>query len=324
LKGRGERVTIRGENDVLLADIIIGKKVPGRPDFRFVRLPGQKRVYAAKTDINISTKFSDWIETDLLKVNKDDIQTVVLKDYSINERTGMVNMRDVVTLNKKDSDWKMDKVPAGKEVDKTKVNDLLTALDQLSIVGVRPKPAGLSASLSKMSGGVRITQQDMLSLQSKGYFFSRDGQLLSNEGELQAETKDGVKYTLRFGEVVYGTGLAVSAGLDTSSTEHKGPGENRYLFITASFDSKLFPEPRKPKNTDFLSKPDSLWTDRDRKNKQLYDTHQEWEQKVQKGKSRVDELNARFAKWYYVISASRFDKLHLKRKDLLKARKKSK
>ncbi len=321
LEGRGERVIIRGENDNVLADIIIGKKVPGKDGFRFVRLPGQKRVYAARTDIDVSTRFSDWIDTDLLRINRNDIEKVVLKDYSVDERTGIVRMRDVVTLRKKDNEWKADKMAPDEEVDKIKMNDLLTALDQLSIVGVRPKPAGLSASLTKMREGVRLTQQDLLSLQSKGYFFSRDGQLLSNEGELQAETKDGVIYTLRFGEVVYGRGLAVTAGIDTSETGEKGPGENRYLFITASFNERKFPEPPKPQNTDFLNKADSLWTDADRKNKERYDRYEEWKRKVEKGRKLTDELNARFAKWYYVISASKFDKLHVKRKDLIKRKK---
>ncbi len=322
LTGRGERVIIRGENDQILADIIFGKKVEGKENFRFVRLPGQKRVYAAKTDIEITTRFQDWIDTDLLKVNRNEIEKVVLKDYSVDERTGIVRMRDVVTLTKEDNKWTMDKLKPDQEVDTGKMNSLLTALDQLSIVGVRPKPPGLSASLTRVSDGVRLTQQDLLSLQSKGYFFGRNGQLLSNEGELQAETQDGVIYTLRFGEVVYGTGLAVTAGIDTVESGEKGPGENRYLFITASFDHKKFPEPRKPKNTDFLNKPDSLWTDADHKNKELYDAHKDWEEKVERGKQRVDELNARFAKWYYVISASSFDKLHLKRKDLIKEKKK--
>ncbi|RMD88014.1 MAG: DUF4340 domain-containing protein [Calditrichaeota bacterium] len=322
LKGRGKRVTIKGENDVVLADIIIGKPVEGREKFHFVRLPGQKRVYVSKVDVEISTKFSDWIDTDLLKVNKDDITEVILKDYSINEMTGVVNQRDVLKLEKKGDEWKANKMAKDEEVDKYKMNNLLRAIDELSIVGVRPKPQGLSESLTRMNDkGVRITREDVLSLQSKGYFFSRDGRLLSNEGEMQVRTKDGVIYTLRFGEIVYGRGLAVTAGTDTS--EAKGPGENRYLFITTEFDAKQFKEPPKPKNTDFLNKPDSLWTDTDRKNKEIYDKHEEWKKKIEKGKKISDDLNARFARWYYVISDESFKKLKLKRSDLIKKKKKS-
>ena len=325
LKGRGQRVTLKGENDQVLADFIIGKEIEGRENFRFVRVPGQKRVYAVRMDIDISTKFSDWIEADLMKVNKDDIKQVILRDYSINERTGFVNQRDVLILDKKGDEWTANRMAANQEVDKTKMNNLLSAIDELSIVGVRPKPEGLSASLQRVSGDISISQASLLSLQSKGYYFSRDGRLLSNEGELQARTKDGVVYTLRFGEVVYGSGTEVSAGTDSDGeeSEKKGAGENRYLFITTNFDASEFPEPKKPRNTDFLSKPDSLWTDADRKNKELQDTHEEWEKKIETGKKLSADLNARFADWYYVISAKSFDKLNLTRKDLIKQKKAS-
>ncbi len=322
--GRGQRVTIKGTNEQVLADIIIGKEVEGREKFRFVRLPDQKRVYAARVDIDISTKFSDWIESDLLQVNKDNIKQVTLRDYSINERTGMIDQRDVLILDKKDDNWSANKQPADQEINTTKMNDFLRTIDELSIVGVRPKPAGLSQSLERMSAGVAISQSDMMSLQSKGYYFTRDGQLVSNEGEMQSRTKEGVTYTLRFGEIVYGSGLAVTAGIDTSQSDESGSGENRYLFITTEFDQKEFgPEPPKPRDISFQSKPDSLLSDADKKNKELQNKHDEWQRKVDAGKKLSDDLNKRFARWYYVISQSSFEKLHVTRNDLLKKKEKA-
>ncbi|GAI41134.1 unnamed protein product, partial [marine sediment metagenome] len=73
LTGRGQRVTIKGSNQQVLADFIIGLPVENREGFRFVRVPEQKRVYAARMDIDISTEFKDWIEADLLKVDKNKI-----------------------------------------------------------------------------------------------------------------------------------------------------------------------------------------------------------------------------------------------------------
>jgi hypothetical protein len=324
LKGRGQRVTIKSENDKILADLIIGKEVEGREKFRFVRLPGQKRVYASRIDIDISTKFSDWIEADLLQVNKDNIKEVTLRDYSINERTGQIDQRDVLELDKKDDEWSANRQAADQEINTTKMTDLLKAIDELSIVGVRPKPEGLSTSLERMSEGVSISQSDMMSLQSKGYYFTRDGQLVSNEGELQARTKDGVTYTLRFGEIVYGSGLAVTAGIDTSESNEQDSGENRYLFITTEFDSREFgPEPPKPRNTDFQNKPDSLLTDSDKENRTVQRKHDEWAKKVEDARKINDDLNKRFARWYYVISQSSFDKLRVTRQDLLKKKEKT-
>jgi hypothetical protein len=317
LEGRGKRVTIRGENDRVLADIIIGNEITDREGFRFVRVPGQKRVYAARVDLEISTKFSDWIEADLLKVDKNKIEQVVLKDYSINERSGTVDQRDVLRLAKDGDSWKANKVSASQEVNKTKTDELLKALDELTIVGVRPKPQGLTRGLTKAGEGIQISTQDMLSLQSKGYFFTRDGSLLSNEGELQAQTSDGLTYTLRFGEVAYGSGFEVSAGVENPDELENKNAENRFLFITVEFNSANFEEPRSPNNTDFLGKADSLWSDEDRRNKELHDAHEEWKMKIENGKNISEELNDRFAGWYYVISEDSFKKLRLTRSDLI-------
>jgi hypothetical protein len=208
------------------------------------------------------------------------------------------------------------------EVDSTKFDALLKAIEELSIVGVRPKPAGLSRNLSRSEGGEGMSQADLLSLQSKGYYFTRDGNLVSNEGELEIRSSQGVIYTLRFGEILYGTGDSVTAGTDTSNEDDKerGPGENRYLFITASFDPTRLPEPAQTDDTDFLNKPEDDWTDTDRKNKELKDNHDEWVRKVEEGRELSDRLNTRFADWYYVISSSSFDKVHLKRSDLVKTK----
>ncbi len=325
LTGRGQRVTIKGSNQQVLADFIIGLPVENREGFRFVRVPDQKRVYATRMDVDISTEFSDWIEADLLKVDKNKIDQVELQDYSINERTLTVEQHENLVLNLKDGEWKANKMKSSQQVDSAQMETVLTTLDELAIVGVRPKPEGLSASLKESSEEQTISQSDARSLRSKGFYFARDGRLLSNEGELRVHTKDGVNYTLRFGEVVYGSGLAVTAGVDQEGGEEKSSAaQNRYLFITTDFDEKASPEPKQPTSTDFLKKPDSLWTDEDRDNKALQDAHDRWQQKVENGQRTCDELNARFADWYYVISADSFEKLRLKRQDLVVDKEKEK
>lgn len=319
LEGRGQRVTIKGENDVVLADLIIGKSFEGRENFRLVRVPGQKRVYGARVDIDISTTFSDWIESDLMKIDKEEIDHIVLKDYSIEERTGKLDVRDEVTLDREDDAWTAAKLAANEEVDRTTMFNLVKTLDELAIVGVRPKPQGLNATLAMMEEGTSITQSDMRSLQSKGFYFTRDGRLVSNEGELQVRAADGVTWTLRFGEVVYGSGVGVTAGLgDTGAAEGEGLATNRFLMITTSFDPSLFPEPAEPANTDFTARPDSLWTEEDFRMKGLQAAHDRWVEKVESGAQRSRELNERFGPWYYVISSESFDKLNLDRSDVIK------
>jgi hypothetical protein len=216
-------------------------------------------------------------------LEKDEIDRVQLKDYSIDEQSGRLDQRDTVDLTRDGDTWKMAGLPAGKDVDTYKVNNLVQAVDALSIEGVRPKPDGLTASLQRATGGISITNADMASLQSHGFYFTRDGRLVSNEGELMVHTKDGVLYTLRFGEVAFGQGNTLSAG-DSAEVRQPGQtGENRYLMISASLDPSL----KEAKAIDAAKK-------------------------------RVDDLNGRFARWYYVISAQSFDSIHLKRKDLIK------
>ena len=318
LKGRGKRVTIKDDSDQVLADLIIGDRVEDRAGLRFVRVPGQKRVYVTGTDLEISTKFADWIEPDLLKIEKDTISKVTLKDYSINERFRTVDQRDTLILDKDGDDWRANRMNSRQEVDRVKMNDLVQAIDDLSIVGVRPKPEGLSRDLKQTEGSVPISQGNILSLQGKGYYFTRDGSLLSNEGELEVITDTGVQYILRFGEVLYGSGDAVTAGSESSDQEDGGPGENRYLFITADFDDTFLPEPRKPANTDFQGKAEDDLTDADKENKARQEEYDEWETKMEEGRKLAQELNDRFAEWYYVISSDSFDKVHLTRKDLVK------
>ncbi len=316
LLGRGKRITMRGENDVILADIIIGFELEDREGFHFVRVPEQKRVYAAKVDVDVSTKFEDWIESDLLEVERSKIDHVVLSNYSINERSLMVEEGDTLTLDKEDDTWAAIRMAADQEVDSTKMNDLLREVDDLEIVGVRPKPEGIDDRLS----GLTVSTQDVLSLQGRGFYLTRTGDLLSNEGELQVRTSEGVYYTLRFGEILYGSGVAVSAGAESTGDEGDGPGENRYLFITADFDSAVLPEPARPANRDFEGKEGDDLTDDDKANKDLADAYKSWEEEVKQGQETAEALAQRFAPWYYVISADSFDKMHLDRKDLVKAR----
>jgi hypothetical protein len=309
LGGRGKRITIKGTNDKLLADLIIGDTIPFKSEFRFVRVPGQSRVYAAMTDLEISTRFQDWIESDLLKVTRQKIDKVVINDYTINERAVSINQRDRLTLEKDEADkWKADRMKSGEQVDETNMNRLLTALTELRIVDVRPKPGGLSQSLKGQVSAKTISMEDRLSLQSKGFYFSSDGQLLSNEGEMLVYSEDGVIYTLRFGEVVFGSGAGEGDG---------GAAESRYLFITTHFDSAAFREPQKPTNYDFESKHDSLKTAEDFKNKDLAPKWEKWKREYDQAKKLTGELNQRFADWYYVITSASFENLRLRRSDLV-------
>jgi hypothetical protein len=309
--GRGQRITIRGSNEQVLADFIIGKFVTGKADYRFIRVPGQNRVYAVKATLEISARFEDWIDRDLLQLSKDQIAKIVRRDYSINERTSGVEQRDNVTLTQKDGKWTM----SGGSPDSAAVQNLLSAIDSVTIEGVRRKPEGLSATLRAERGGA-ITQADLVSLQSKGFYLNRDGQLLSNEGELQVQSKDGITFVLRFGEILRGSGLVITAGEGEDDAASSGAAASRYLFLTCEFDPKFFAEPKRAVGTGFEGKPDSLLTPAEREQARLKSEHDRWQEQVDRSNNRAQELNRRFADWYYVITSDAFDKLHVSRADL--------
>ena len=309
LGGRGQRVTVRGPNEQVLADFILGRDVPARSGFRFVRVPGEKRVYAARIDVEISTRFADWIETDLLQLEKFRVGRIVIDDYSVNERNLSIDRQDELTLTRSGRSWSADQMKKTQIIDSITMADLLSAIDSLQIVGVRLKPKGFSEQLGGGSSEMTMSQADMRSMQSHGFYLSTDGRLLANKGELRIDTDQGVVYTLRFGEVLFGSGTALTAG---TSAEGGGSDltESRYLFVTALFDADKFKEPTKPEDETFRTRPDSLWNEGDRENKKLYDKWSQWEQKVESGKELTARLNARFADWYYVISSESFEELH--------------
>ncbi len=289
LAGRGKRVTLRDENGDALVDFVVGRKVPGKPGYRYMRVPSQKRIYAVKTDADISAKFEDWIETDLLKLSAADIRKVAINSYSINERMGRLENLEKVTLTKRKDQWRMS---GGRTPNSDKMSDLTAALDDLRIVDVQPKPANLTRDL-KTAKGITLSMESIASLRQKGFFIVRTGQLFSNEGEILVETANGLQYTLRFGEIASG-GSSASAG-EAGGSEPSQPDsktgqqqERRYVFITVNHSAaraKKYADGKEPDD---------------------------------KGKDLARELRNRFADWYYVISGADFSKLRPSRRRLLK------
>jgi hypothetical protein len=280
LTGRGKRLTLRDEQGQMLADLILGQAVPEKSGYRYVRLPEQKRTYAAKTEADPSARFEDWIETDLLKVSAGDIRRITVNSYSINEMLGRLENIENTVLVRENNRWTS---PVGDNLNTAAINALVAALANLKIVGVQPKPANLTADL-KVQGGIQMSMDSMLSLRQRGFFITPDGRLLSNAGEIIAETANGLVYILRFGEVVTSMGQV----RDQTDAKPATPVENRYLFVTVSYDPA-----RAAKYAGDGATPAS-------------------------GERLARELTSRFAEWYYVISGTDVNKLRPRRRDLVR------
>lgn len=338
LKGRGTRITLRGApGGEALADLILGRSVPDREGLRYVRVPGKNRVYTAAVDLDLTTRFADWIDTDLLDASADQTRLVSYDTRKVNpdERTAdgafVVRPGDPLVIARNDAnEWTIEGLGPDQEVDSSKVGDLIRAVDGLKIVGVRPLPSARNAILR--------------SLVSKGFYPTQQGDLLSNEGSLTLANDEGIVTTLRFGEITLATGDELTAGVgedqdasaedeagaDDASTDAESPEsgqtEGRYLIVSVAFDETyLAEEDDESSNTlpddVFARDPDDparveaeakLAAEADRK-------RQDREQRIKESQETVAELNRQFANWYYVVPGDDFRKITLDRDAFLKA-----
>lgn len=287
LDGRGQRLTLK-KGDGTLCDYIIGKQVKGRTGFYYVRRPDEKLTYVAKLNINLSTKFSDWIETDLLKFDRDDLASLVFDKYSVDEKlllTGRIRItgqettrltREKLTVatGPTTTAWKLEDLDAEtEELNTEKINTAVSTLDELKLMGVRPKSAELRDFLLGKSEDFNAME-----MVSKGYF-PTSNKLYSNEGEVIASTNKGVVYELKFGQIFTGTEFELESGIEQDAKKAKadekktdtnekagaddaqdekpdetkpddeksGKKSGRYLFVMVHFDEKLLgPKPEKP------------------------------------------------------------------------------
>jgi hypothetical protein len=226
LTGRGKRVTLRDARGAVLADYILGKAVDGKPGFRFVRLPGEKRTYAVRTEAEPSAEFADWVNAGLLRIASASIRKVTVNSYSIDERLGRVMNAETAVLTHEKDAWKL---TGAEKFNQAAVTGMAAALDQLKIVDVRPKPPSLAQDLK--SGQIRLSLEAQVSLRQRGYFLTPQGRLLANQGEMTVETANGLVYTLRFGEIATAEGAAPDP-----AAAARQKGEVRHLFVTVGFD----------------------------------------------------------------------------------------
>lgn len=284
LTGRGKRVTLRDAQGQVLADLILGAPLKDKSGYRHARVPGQKRIYAVKTDADPSARFEDWVEAGLLRLSAASLRRITIHSYSINEALGRLENVENLPLAREKDTWKL---AGADKLNTAAVSSLTSTLDNLKIAGVRPKPDALKMDL-KSRGAIHMSMEIMMSLRQIGFFITPDGRLLSNEGELVVETSDGLLYTLRFGEIQVGAPAAGAPPAAPATAASKPADANRYLFVTVVYDPA-----RAAKYADAGAAPGS-------------------------GERLARDLTARFADWYYLISPADFSKLRLKRKDLVR------
>lgn len=337
--GAGTRVTLKDSADKTLVDLIIGKPVKESQNLRYVRAPGKDRVYTTKVDTQqLTTKFEDWIERDLLKLSAWQITDVTIDDYSVDEVNNTIKRGDTLKLHytQKDNKWSLEGLAEGENVIADKLEAMRTALSDVKIIDVHRKPAGLASQLQG-GGDMRVDANAVASLMSRGYFIYQ-GQLLSNQGEMTIRTNEGVEYSLRFGALA---NVESAGDLNNPDSEAAANQTGRYLFVTARFDQNLIelpkydPIPEVPTpGAEATSQPEGAATQpaasqpndpaafaaEQARAKVIHDNDQkrtDYQKKITDGQDKVKELNARFADWYYVVSDGVYQKLKLRRVDFV-------
>lgn len=323
---RGKRITIKDASGTVLVDVIVGKAVEGKEGYLYVRAPEEKRVYGSKLTLDVSTDFTDWIEKDLLRIERDDVVTFQYDPYKVDEAQAKVTgsnpvLASLVPGEDGAKSWTLEEaveIPAGKEFDDKSINTVVGAIDRLKIVGVRPRPQPLT----------------LPALQAFGFFVTPDGRrLFGNEGQVRVALENGVVYSLYFGEVTYDSGLALTAGTEpggedgAKDEEDTGATANRYLFVDVVYDPNL--DRSKAAKADGAGAPQG-GTDE-------AETEGGWESEggdggenaepapdgdgaaeTRGGEEIARELQQRFDGWFFVISDASFKQIHKDRESFFK------
>lgn len=303
-KGRGKRVVLKDATGGVLVDLVVGSRASEGEGQFFVRDVNDNAVYVAKLDADISTRFTDWIETDLLKVKAEDVRQLVISDYSVNEQQGTVDERTVTVLKRKDgsSDWESPGLAADKKVGKETVDKIMTQATGLKLAGVRQ----FNLNWLGRTGFFPVPNPALIarpnSLVVK--FGNKDYALFGNEGRMDVTTKDGLRYSLVFGEISLEDEDKPSTEAEKAKKLAKdvkdGGGHPRYMSVYVAYDPTLdedaIKEAADKAKQAAEAKPDDKKPADDKP-------------KTPPGKARAEKAQARFGRFFYVINDESFKAL---------------
>lgn len=304
-KERGKRVTLKDASGGNLLDLIVGKyDTEGGAGEHFVREEGSNEVYTAKVDLDVSTKFIDWVEADLLKLKRDDLRSITVRDYSVDEAKNRIETRAETALARTATadDWTSPQTPAEKRVAKTGVDALLGELTGLRLAGIRQ----FRPQLIMQAGFFLLEHPEMAARKGALVLAMEDGSrrvLIANEGEMAITTREGLVYHLFFGEIAPDEEAKEKEAKD-AKPEDKPKGHNRYMVVFVTYDRGLDEEviaAENAKPAEGQPKPDVAGI-------------------VAKRQKAVEKANQRFNAYFYVISDASFQNLRPNPEKLFEAK----
>jgi hypothetical protein len=312
LKGRGKRVVLKDSTGGVLVDLIIGKSAPDSDGLVFVRDANDNEVYTAKVEGDLSTRFVDWVETDLMKLKSEDVRAISVADYSVNEQNATLEERSLSKFARAAgaTDWTSPQTPEGKRVLKDTVDKILSQATGLRLSGVR------KFSLQWLSGAgffpsdspQLVSRSDSLkvSIQNKTYA------LFGNEGRIDLTTKDGLRYSLLFGEIS-GEDEDKPAGeadqAKKKDAKDATSGHNRYMSVYVQYDPSADEDAQKAAAEEAAKKSEADKAAAADPTKAAEKPADKPAEKIPPGRERAAKAQARFGQFFYVISDETFKAL---------------
>ncbi|MCC9605007.1 DUF4340 domain-containing protein [Blastopirellula sp. JC732] len=326
--GVGELVVIADSSKKPLAELIIGKQDASQPAIRYVRIPSRDRIYVVELNPEaFPIEFKKWIDSDLLELNPFDVTQMTFGDYSaaLLQGNGSARidradrMEAVVDYSDIDNKWTLSSfqlpqngrlAPAelgpGEKLNENALTAVRTALDELQLVDVVKKPAGLAENL-KVEGQFNNEGLDTLILNGFLPYGTKPMKLIGDSGEISIHTRDAVKYRLLFGKEQDG-------GAD---------GTRRFLMIQVELDRAALgapemtavPELKEGDGVDVKKLAEEIAAIK-LANDRALDAYREKENAAMR---KVFEMNSRFADWYYVIPNEQYQKIMLSKERLIES-----
>jgi hypothetical protein len=312
LKGRGKRVVLKDTTGGVLVDLIIGKSVENSDGLVYVRDADDQAVYTAKVEGDISTRFVDWVETDLLKLKSDDVRAITVADYSVNEQTASLEERSRSTFTRAagGSEWTSPHTPEGQRVLKDTVDKILSQATSLRLSGVRKfSLQWLTATGFFPSDNAQLlARPDTLKVSIGGKNYA----LFGNEGRVDLTTKDGLRYSLLFGEIS-GEDEEKPAGEadQAKKKDAAATGLNRYMSVYVQYDPAADEDAAKAKAEEEAKKAADAAKAADpaKPAEAAAKPDEQPAEKTPPGKERAAKAQARFGQFFYVISDENFKAL---------------
>lgn len=265
----GTRLVLKDRTGEVLVDFIVGKKLDATADrggadpFKdkslqtryYVRRSDENQTYQVGLQLELSTKFTDWIDERLLGIESRQLKTLTVDQYELREQAldplgQQVRLTmipgTILEFSRENGfgPWNLAGMNADTEtMDASKINNFTNTVTGLKIAGVRPKyryekqqlltadlklnripeleqnPEAFELALTKM-------QQE---LSEYGFNVAPNPKnqeelmLVSEQGELTFGTEQGIRYYLNFGKPVTGDEAAIEIGSSGSSGQSADP-----------------------------------------------------------------------------------------------------